>query len=282
MYRLYITPYKLGSKSAKCLADALGVKRIGLNKRLRFNNVLINWGKDAIQHWDKTIQVINHPSAVAIAKNKLLTLQRFTERGVSCPKYTTDRDEASRWLSEDKIVYARTILTGQSGHGIKVLTADDTYQLPYAPLYTEGVVKTHEYRVHIAFGTIIDYSKKRRRNEHDSNPYIKNLHNGWVFCREGVSLPHSVMRHSLDAVSAIGLDFGAVDVVYKESDNAAYVLEVNTAPGLEGTTLERYITSFKKHLGDTYGGYKKYPIKTRQSIGQKNSYNASQLYRYRV
>lgn len=257
MNRLYIAPYKLGSESAKALALALDVKRITMERRLRLRNVIVNWGRTDVFPLATTIAVLNPSTAVTIAKNKLLTLEKLTRMGVSCPRYTTNRDEVIRWLSEDKVVYVRHTLTGQSGQGIKILTSDDTYNIPYAPLYTEGVVKTHEYRVHVAFGNIIDFSKKRRRNEHDANPYIKNLDNGWVFCRDNVTLPYDVMKQSTAAVAALGLDFGAVDIVYKESASKAYVLEVNTAPGLEGTTLERYINSFKKHIGDKYGPYKK-------------------------
>ena len=42
------------------------------------------------------------------------------------------------------------------------------------------------------------------------------------------------------AIKALGLDFGAVDIIYNEAEDQHYVLEVNTAPGLEGTTLQKY------------------------------------------
>jgi len=39
----------------------------------------------------------------------------------------------------------------------------------------------------------------------------------------------------------LGLDFGAVDVVMSKGRNSLpYVLEVNCAPGLQGTTLTNY------------------------------------------
>ena len=73
----------------------------------------------------------------------------------------------------------------------------------------------------------------------ESNPLIKNLDNGWVFCRTGISLPDDARNQAIAAVRSLGLDFGAVDVLYREREDKAFVLEVNTAPGLEGTTLER-------------------------------------------
>jgi hypothetical protein len=277
MYRLYIAPYKLGSESAKALAERLDVNRISGEKRLRFRNIIINWGKDYLVP-DLTLQVINRAEAVANAKNKLHTLEILSTESVSCPEFTEDKEVALQWLNDDNIVYARRTLTGQSGQGIVILTADDTYDVPYAPLYTKGIPKTHEYRVHVAFGKVIDFSKKRRRNETEASPYIKNLDNGWVFCRDDVKLPYPVLTSSLEAVAALGLDFGAVDILYKQSDNKAYVLEVNTAPGLEGTTLDRYVDAFQTYLGDMYDE----TYKTKSSIQRKATYYSGQSYWNRV
>jgi glutathione synthase/RimK-type ligase-like ATP-grasp enzyme len=94
---------------------------------------------------------------------------------------------------------------------------------------------------------IIDVTKKRLRNEIERNNYIKNLSNGWVYCRDGIEIPDSIINTAKDAVRALGLDFGAVDILFRK--NVPYVLEINTAPGLVGTTLSRYIYHFK-HLKD--------------------------------
>jgi len=277
MYRLYIAPYKMGSESAKALAERLDVNRISGEKRIRFKNVIINWGKDYIKP-DLTLQIINRPAAVADAKNKRSTLEILSTENISCLEFTKDKDVALQWLNEDHVVYARRTLTGQSGQGIIILTADDTYAIPSAPLYTKGITKTHEYRVHVAFGKVIDFSKKRRRNETEASPYIKNLDNGWVFCRDDVKLPYPVLTSSLGAVAALGLDFGAVDILYKQSDNKAYVLEVNTAPGLEGTTLDRYVDAFQTYLGESY----EETFKTKSSIQRKETYYTRQPYWSRV
>jgi len=62
-----------------------------------------------------------------------------------------------------------------------------------------------------------------------------------VFCRDGIA-PCTVRNSiSIAAVDALCLDFGAVDIIYNEHEDKYYVLEVNSAPGLEGTTLEKYV-----------------------------------------
>ena len=38
----------------------------------------------------------------------------------------------------------------------------------------------------------------------------------------------------------LGLDFGAVDIGHRLIDNKLFVFEINTAPGITGTTLDNY------------------------------------------
>ena len=52
---------------------------------------------------------------------------------------------------------------------------------------------------------------------------------------------------AVDCVNHIGLDFGAVDIIYNNRDDVCYLLEVNTAPGLQGTTLEKYKDAVEKY-----------------------------------
>ncbi|GAG47489.1 unnamed protein product, partial [marine sediment metagenome] len=74
---------------------------------------------------------------------------------------------------------------------------------------------------------------------------IRNTDNGWVYCRGGVDAPEAVITAAVRAVDCLGLDFGAVDIGYNEHYDRCAVFEVNTAPGLEGTTLDKYFEAFR-------------------------------------
>lgn len=115
-----------------------------------------------------------------------------------------------------------------------------------APLYTKYVPKKDEYRVHVVAGKVIDVQRKALRNgwleEHggDVNYKVRNLANGFVYVRQDVVAPKQVMEEPVKAMEILKLDFGAVDVVYNAKKESAYVLEINTAPGLEGTSVDNY------------------------------------------
>jgi D-alanine-D-alanine ligase-like ATP-grasp enzyme len=69
-----------------------------------------------------------------------------------------------------------------------------------------------------------------------------------VFCREDIEEPADLRDVALQAVKALDLHFGAVDIIWNKKDNKCYVLEVNTAPGVEGTSTEIYADSIKAYL----------------------------------
>jgi len=54
-----------------------------------------------------------------------------------------------------------------------------------------------------------------------------------------------VVEQASLAIAALGLDFGAVDIIWNNHYQLATVLEVNTAPGLEGQTITDYANYFR-------------------------------------
>ena len=167
------------------------------------------------------------------------------------PEWTTIREEAAKWVSDGISVVCRTVLNGHSGRGI--IVADTVEQLVGAPLYVKYVKKLKEFRVHVAFNNVLDVQEKRRRSEvgADADSRIRNHHTGWVYCRENLSEPDGLRETAIAAIAALGLDFGAVDLIYNQKRNQVLVLEVNTACGLEGTTLQNYVSLIVEKANET-------------------------------
>jgi len=244
--RLFVYPYKLNSVSGRVLARALDTKRLRSDGKYRakWADIVINWGNSTIPVW--YARILNQPEAVKRSVNKLRTFSYLSDKGISTPEWKCNIQEAQQWAAEGHIVYCRTHLSGHSGSGIVIATTPD--QVVPAPLYTKQVKASHEYRVHVFKGEVIDFQQKKRRNGAESNPLIRNHGNGYVYARNGVDLPDSTKHTAIAAVAALGLDFGAVDIAYVEDNDTSYVYEVNTAPGLVGTTISKYTEAFKKEL----------------------------------
>ena len=249
--RFIIVPYKMGSQSCKRLKEKfieVGHKALRVNPtsrtfRSKNTDVIIHWGgnQHLMEEWDNIYNQRRY-----IASNKLNTFKALTQAGLSTVPWTEEREIANEWLTEGKTVMARATLVGHSGAGITIHTTPT--DLPTVSLYTKYVKKTYECRIHIFKGRMIDAQIKRKvRDVEETNPLIRNIHTGWVYCRDNYIPDPTSIQLAIDAVQAVGLDFGAVDLIYNQYYNQFYILEVNTAPGLEGTTLINYVNAF---IGD--------------------------------
>jgi glutathione synthase/RimK-type ligase-like ATP-grasp enzyme len=202
--------------------------------------VLLNWGCSRLPLEVGPGQlVLNPPAAVSRAACKLRTFDTLSGAGVRIPSYWRRAADANR----DGIVLARTTTRGSGGEGIVVVRPGE--ELPEAPLYTQYIRKVSEYRLHVVRDSVIMIQQKRRENGADQTAdqqLIRNYGNGWIFAANDVRFTNEEQKQdciaqSTAAVWALGLDFGAVDLVVGRNDGRAYVLEVNTAPGLQSPTL---------------------------------------------
>lgn len=250
-----IYPYKFGSKSAKALALALGCKRVRPdgNYHPLLNHLVINWGNSYTPIWgDRGDQytLLNSWYYVEQAANKRLTFDQFLLSGVPHPEWTDDTECAQSWIDDGYTVYGRKTLTGHSGIGIIIYQPGENIEDP-CPLYTKSTKAKHEFRIHVGDNgeTIIDQvQKKRKAGFEEGRQGIRSHADGWISAREGIIVPACVTEVAKAAIKALGLDFGAVDVGYNQREDKAYVYEVNTAPGLEGTTLNSYAAYFQRKL----------------------------------
>src|SRR5699024_677884 len=119
---LKVYPYKQGSKSAKALADALGVKRVRLRgSKLRPNrHTYINWGNPREPERSPS-EWLNRPWATKNCSNKseFFTLVSGAGLSDSIPDWCSLKETALGW---DCPVIARTHLRANGGRGAYYLT----------------------------------------------------------------------------------------------------------------------------------------------------------------
>lgn len=261
--KLALLPYKSGSRSALGVAEGLGVKCIrveGSKFKDDEKRQIVNWGHSQPPSWygGKT-SVVNPFTAVDNASNKLKSLTLMKEAGVNVPDFTVDFNEVKSKIEEDDVnrYIGRTLLKGSGGEGCyflsgreedKELTEDLSTDEGYK-LFTSYIPKSAEFRVHVFRGTVFDVTQKKCRKDTYTTPdyKIRSHERGWVFCRDDILVPDGVREEAIKAIDALNLDFGAVDIIWNRN-KGSFVLEVNTAPGLEGQTLENYINIFKENL----------------------------------
>lgn len=286
MTKFYIYKGDRASDGARNLAnnlDAVLMKAQGSAYRGRPGSAVINWGShnDEARRLEGIAPVfLNSTTAVRRASNKLsfLEVMAAAHPELVMP-FVRTYDAAMELIAAGGRVYARTTLNGHSGEGIHLMMGMNdadlksvrtmrqnnivpihiagadlpTDELRGAKLFTQGIAgKRTEYRVHVFQGRAILTQVKLRRADAQEQPgynsLIRNLASGWIY---GVNLEgqpgiNTVQAAAIAALRASQLDFGAVDIVYKEDTQRPYVLEINTAPGLgeDGSSLRAYTEAF--------------------------------------
>lgn len=110
-----------------------------------------------------------------------------------------------------------------------------------------------EYRIHSFNGKSIRAGIKAPRDGFATpHAWIRSWDGGYRIKYDGVS---SKQRHrdlAHQAVAALGLTFGAVDIG-ERADRSLVVLEVNRAPGVEGGSVEVYAGAINQWIAEQNG-----------------------------
>lgn len=176
--------------------------------------------------------------------NKIEQLQRFQAGQISCPSFTTDSTKVGELGT--RTIFGRRLINSTNGRGIIEFNLDDE-QIPQAPLYVAYIPKKAEFRFHVFNGKVIDVQQKKKKlGVEERNTRVRNVNNGYVYCRDNITVPDGAANLAVRATEACGYQYGAVDVIYNEKRNQCYVLEVNSRPGLMGSTIDAYVQAIKE------------------------------------
>lgn len=184
--------------------------------------------------------------------DKLRQYQWFEANNIPSVEYTTTVAQATAWVSDGNTVFGRRLLNASCGRGIVVIAKDEDggYTIPGCPVYTLYKKKKREFRVHIFKDTIVAIVEKKRKRgfEGQRDTKIRNLENGYVFVQETGELPAGLTELALRAAKVTESDFKGVDVGFNERNNELFVIEVNSAPGIQGSNINKYLTEIIKHV----------------------------------
>lgn len=236
-----------------------GVKHLTrTGRRMNRRAVVFNFGHSGVTaELANCERLVNPGFAVGNAVNKISSFLLFDTAGVPTPAWTDDQDVAQGWVDRGVTVFCRKKVNGLGG--LDIVLALPGAGVPEAPLYTAHL-GTHmiEYRAHVFNGEVlVRQQKKRMGSEKRAKKGIRKVdefirvHNkGWVFAERDIAWPRGADELCAKAVKALGLDFGTVDFQANplcEHGEDMYVLEVNTAPGMENrNTFDKYLDAMRR------------------------------------
>ena len=223
------------SESAARIAEALS-ERVGY-KVYRSNEVVPN--RKHIRYGDQ--------------RDKLTQYKWFRKNQLNFPWFSESKEEAADWMDHHaNSVVCRTLLQGQEGHGI--IIADNHAELVDAKVYVEYMPKDREYRVNLFEGKIVNVREKLKKigyvpPEH-ADPRIRNIEGGYVYCIPKRDVPHDVLVAAIVASRITDSDIVGVDIAYNSKTKHHFLLEVNSAPSLEGVTVKDFAELIFNEYGD--------------------------------
>ncbi len=177
-------------------------------------------------------------------RDKLHQYKFFRKNGLNFPWFSESKEVVSQMMQGGgiKAVLCRVLLRGQEGHGIVI--ADKADDLVDAPVYVEYREKTLEYRINLFRGKVVNVREKRRKKGFEGGEArIRNAENGYVYCLPRGRIPPDILTTAILASRVTDSDIVGVDVAYNAHTDEHFIIEVNSAPSLEGVTVEDYMVA---------------------------------------
>jgi glutathione synthase/RimK-type ligase-like ATP-grasp enzyme len=254
--KLWVYSYKMKSKSAQTMAEALDVWMIK-HEESKFNGTttktILNWGAGTGVFNCNVggAKVLNTPQQVDTAVNKLDFFRKMMgDNAPRLPFWSQSMEVAKAWLAMGHTVIARTKLEGAKGSGLVVMK--NPLDFVEASLYTVKVPSTAEYRVYMFGSKVLDARIKLLIEDIEPDPDgMRYAEDKYEYCRLRDSyavLPQDVQDQAIKCITKIGLFTGGVDVLWDQDSGKATVLEVNSAPYIGQLTAEKYSQAFQEYF----------------------------------
>lgn len=241
--KYFIYPYTQHSAGSIMLAEELDGKRVKLHDSHythKPENILINWGNGNCPY----PTALNPSTAILGVIDKVKFFKTLYGTGL-IPPVAFSLQEAKANLSFP--IVCRTLTEEKDGEGIVI--ADKATDLVSAKLYTQYIDKTSEYRIHMGRnqqGEIIVICRQKK--------YLTEAFKGDKRVWTGSETKLAYIETAVAPVIAVAraafekfpeLTFGAFDIVYNNSTETAYVLEINSAPMMNTDTTKAYGDFFR-------------------------------------
>lgn len=236
---------KYGRSTIRRISNAMQTDHVvvnvteGVNNTIGVDDIAIKWGTSSIA---RTLGICyNSAESVALAANKKRARFHMQRFGVTTPNTFNPRND---------MPFPFILRPSKHRHGDNFYIVNNTEEYLRVPFdeswYCSSIInKTNEYRVHVGHGKVLFINEKPlsstdiRANQHITGE-------GWGTVIGWNDYNVALCRLACDAVKALGLDMGAVDIM-KDATGTFCVAEVNTAPTLSNEdkySIGRYAKYF--------------------------------------
>lgn len=227
------------------------VRRVRKNKKVKKTDVFVRWGNAHSDNPENCI-LINSKDAIVNASSKRRMIRLLDEaEGVDVPPFFFVRNFLSNIPEDERVTFLEQY---QDEHGM-YFVRDSSGVVRYDNVFhdTDSYVmqpidKTREYRVHVFDGEVIAIYEKIPHEEDDglirkdTNCKFSRCDPTNTRCNAGAQ------QMCIDAVNALGLTFGGVDIIRRRKDGEGnrkfFVTEVNSSPALNSNNIKTYIDKF--------------------------------------
>lgn len=252
----YLAYLRRTRPTGRALAQEMGVPHYGIRPPRERPDVLIRWGSALRMPWVEIPHLLNRVPAILRASNKFAALDRLRDAAIPTVPFFGSWEEALDEAGGSGIILGRD-RSGMQGRDIVVYDPRQVYRgrYPAAPTsrhdwYSIYMVPTREMRVHVVGdevirtqGKYLDYPDLA-----DRNPFVRNYTTGYRYRSPRGELRSQRREAAIDAISCLGLDFGAVDMLLFGEDQDSMILEVNTAPACSPLTLSAYARALERKV----------------------------------
>lgn len=226
--------------TGEVIADAIGAFT-ETGTHVHYSDWTIRWGsREPFPSNFHPGRVVNRAESIARASDKLGTLEILRGAGVRVPNWSINPEDLEYPFIGRRVHHAR-------GTDIVLCLQRGDWTRNPRDYYVQYVPTVREFRIHVVAGEVIRVQGKFLDRPELAQPWVRNYGSGYRFRAPRRRLNGSRLEAAVASVEALGLDFGAVDLLIGD-DNLEYVLEVNTAPACSPLTAAQYAGAFQRML----------------------------------
>lgn len=177
---------------------------------------------------------------------KLTQYRYFTANSIPCPVWTQNAHLAKDWHSSGNVVYARKERITARGQGITLIYPINKWPGEDFLVYTKYIPNDREFRVNIFEDKFVNIREKLLLENYATRSLVRSSDNGYTTTHH-LPIPDTLKERikllALAAAEISSSSFKGVDIIYNEDEDKLYVLEVNSAPAIQGSSVGEYVST---------------------------------------